>query len=58
MKKPTKNACHCSLLSFPCNGAHMSCNVLFVNFVCYFTQFKVPEFKFVFINKLLIYAYC
>ena len=28
-------------------------NVLFINFVCYFTEFKVREFKFVFINNCL-----
>ena len=33
-------------------------NILFINFVCYFTEFKVREFKFVFIKLLLIYAYC
>ena len=26
-------------------------NVLFINFVCYFTEFKVHEFKFVLINN-------
>ena len=25
-------------------------NVLFINFICYFTEFKVLEFKFVFIK--------
>ena len=28
-------------------------NVLFINFVCYFTEFKVREFKFVLINNCL-----
>ena len=28
-------------------------NVLFINFVCYLTKFKVREFKFVFINNCL-----
>ena len=28
-------------------------NVLFINFICYFTEFKVREFKFVFINNCL-----
>ena len=28
-------------------------NVLFINFVCYFTEFKVREFKFVLINSCL-----
>ena len=28
-------------------------NMLFINFVCYFTEFKVREFKFVFINNCL-----
>ena len=28
-------------------------NVLFINFVFYFTEFKVHEFKFVFINNWL-----
>ena len=28
-------------------------NVLFINFVCYFTEFRVLEFKFVFINYCL-----
>ena len=27
-------------------------NVLFINFVCYFTEFKVREFKILFINSL------
>ena len=29
-------------------------NVLFINFICYFTEFKVSEFKFVFINNCLL----
>ena len=28
-------------------------NVLFINFVCYFTEFKVRKYKFVFINNCL-----
>ena len=28
-------------------------NVLFINFVCYFTEFKVREYKFVFTNNCL-----
>ena len=28
-------------------------NVLFINFVCYFTEFKVRGYKFVFINNCL-----
>ena len=28
-------------------------NVLFINFVCYFTEFKIREFKFVVINNCL-----
>ena len=28
-------------------------NILFINFVCYFTEFKVREFKFVLINNCL-----
>ena len=28
-------------------------NVLFINFVCYFTEFRVLEFKFLFINYCL-----
>ena len=28
-------------------------NVFFINFVCYFTEFKVREFKFVLINNCL-----
>ena len=28
-------------------------NILFINFVCYFTEFKVRESKFVFINNCL-----
>ena len=31
-------------------------NVLFINFICYFTEFKVSEFKFVFI--IAYYVYC
>ena len=29
-------------------------NVLFINFICYFTEFKVSKLKFVFINNYLL----